>query len=143
DGDLLQLGGKQRQALLAVLLLHANEPVASEQLIDELWGYAPPDTAAKFIQNNVSQLRKLLRPGVLRTSGRGYLLDTEPEELDARTFERLADEGSEALARHDAASASAALREALALWRGPALADFVYEGFAQSEITRLEERRLA
>ena len=126
-----------------MLLLHANEPVASEQLIDELWGDEPPDTAAKIIQNNVSQLRKLLRPGVLRTSGRGYLLGAEPDELDARSFERLADEGREALARGDAQTASATLREGLALWRGPALADFVYEPFAQSEITRLEERRLA
>jgi DNA-binding SARP family transcriptional activator len=143
EGKVLQLGGKQRQSLLAVLLLHANEPVASEQLIDELWGDTAPDTAAKIIQNNVSQLRKLLRPGVLRTSGRGYLLGAAPDELDARNFERLAGEGREALARDDAPTASATLREALALWRGPALADFVYEPFAQSEITRLEELRLA
>jgi DNA-binding SARP family transcriptional activator len=143
NGHALRLGGKQRQALLAVLLLHANEPVASEQLVEELWGDAPPDTATKIIQNNVSQLRKLLRPGVLLTRGRGYLLRAEPEELDARSFERLADEGREALARGDARTASATLREGLGLWRGPALADFVYEPFAQSEIGRLEELRLA
>ena len=143
DGVQLQLGGKQRQSLLVVLLLHANEPVASEQLIDELWGEAPPETAAKIIQNNVSQLRKLLRPGSLRTSGRGYLLEVEPDEFDAQTFERLADEGREALERRDARAASDSLREGLALWRGPALADFVYEPFAQTEVGRLEERRLA
>jgi DNA-binding SARP family transcriptional activator len=143
NGETITLGGKQRQALLAVLLLHANEPVPTEQLIDELWGEAPPDTAAKIIQNNVSQLRKLLRPGMLQTSGRGYLLLAGPDELDARMFERLADEGREALARGDPGTASATLREALGLWRGPALADFVYEAFAQGEIARLEDLRIS
>jgi DNA-binding SARP family transcriptional activator len=143
NGNALRLGGKQRQSLLAVLLLHANEPVPSEQLIDELWGDAPPDTAAKIIQNNVSQLRKLLRPEVLITSGRGYLLRAGPDELDSRSFEQLANAGREALARGDAQTASTTLREGLALWRGSALADFVYEPFAQHEIARLEELRLA
>src|SRR4051794_35441595 len=127
NGKALRLGGQQRQALLVVLLLHANEPVASDQLIDELWGDAPPGTAAKIIQNNVSQLRKLLPPGVLLPSGRGSLLRPEPAEVDAHEFQRLAAEGREALGRGDPATASATLREGLALWRGPALADFAYE----------------
>ena len=139
----LRVGGKKRQALLAVLLLHANELVPSEQLIDELWGDETPETAAKIIQNNVSQLRKLLEPGVLLTRGSGYLLRVEPDQLDARRFERLVEEGRQALATGDPESASAKLREGLALWRGPALADFVYEPFAKGEIAGLEELRLA
>ena len=143
DDSALRLGGKKRQALLAVLLLHANEVVPSEQLIDELWGDEPPDTAAKIVQNNVSQLRKLLRPGVLLTSGPGYLLHAESDEVDASWFERLVEQGRNALAKGDPQTAAATLREGLALWRGPALADFVYEAFAQSEIARLDELRLA
>ena len=143
DNGPLRLGGKKRQALLAVLLLHANEVVPSEQLIDELWGDSPPDTAAKIVQNNISQLRKLLEPEVLLTRGPGYLLHAEPDQLDATQFERLVERGRDALAQGDPELAAATLREALALWRGPALVDFAYEAFAQSEIARLEELRLA
>src|SRR5438477_10811955 len=138
NGGELRLGGKKRQALLAVLLLHANEVVPSDQLIDELWGDAPPETAAKIVQNNVSQLRKLFGPDVLLTSGPGYLLRAEPDQLDATHFERLVEAGRNALARGDAQTAAATLREALGLWRGAALADFTYDAFAQSDIARLE-----
>src|SRR5205085_4492712 len=82
-------------------------------------------------------------PDVLLTSGPGYLLRTDPEQLDATRFERLVEEGRNALARGDAQTAAATLREALALWRGTALADFTYDAFAQSDIARLEELRLA
>src|SRR5438132_1304388 len=84
--------GKE-QALLAFLLLHANEPVASERLIDELWGERPPATAPKILQNAVSQLRKALGDGRLVTRPPGYLLRLAPGELDLDRFQQLAREG--------------------------------------------------
>src|SRR5215218_10734221 len=125
------------------ILLHANDVVAREWLIEELWGEAPPDTAAKIIQNAVSQLRKLLPPDLLVTRAPGYLLKVDPDDLDASRFERLVEESRSAVAAGEHDRAAATLREALDLWRGVALADFVYESFAQSEIARLEELRLA
>ena len=136
---LLALRGRTQRALLALLLLHPNEVVASEQLIEELWGEAPPETAGKIVQNTVSQLRKLLGPAVLLTRTPGYLLQVEPGRLDAIRFETLVDEARRA---GDPATASAKLRDALGLWRGLALADVVYEPFAQAEIARLEDLRL-
>ncbi len=141
------LGGGRQRSLLALLLLNANEVVSSERLIDELWGAAPPPTAAKTVQVYVSQLRKSLRngdpEGPLLTRGRGYVLRIEPGELDLHRFERALDEGRRALEAQAPADASATLRDGLALWRGPPLADFAYEAFAQGEISRLEELRLA
>jgi DNA-binding SARP family transcriptional activator len=135
----LALGGVKQRSLLAILLLHANELVSADRLIDELWGVAPPATAAKTIQVYVSRLRKVLDERRLATHGPGYVLRVEPPELDLTRFEELAGE-----ARRAAPEAAARmLRDALALWRGPALADLAYEAFAQVEITRLEEMRLA
>jgi YVTN family beta-propeller protein len=142
DGP-LALGGPKQQALLAVLLLHRGQPVSSSRLIEELWGEQPPPTAIKIVQGYVSNLRKVLGDGELVTRGRGYVLDTKPGQLDVDRFESLAADGRRALGEHDAASAAAHLREALALWRGPPLADFAYEGFAQGEIARLDDERLA
>jgi predicted ATPase/DNA-binding SARP family transcriptional activator len=142
-GGTIDLGGRNRQALLAVLLLNANELVPSEQLIEELWGEKAPQTAVKIVQNNVSQLRKVLAPGTLVTRPPGYVLQIELEQLDAARFRRLADEGRRLLAGGDAEGAAATLRQALSLWRGPALADFAYESFAQGEIASLEELRLS
>ncbi len=134
----LALGGVKQRSLLAVLLLQANEVVSTDRLIDELWGAVPPATAAKGVQVHVSRLRKALGGGRLATYGRGYVLRVEPSELDLARFERLADE-----ARGAAPDVAARkLGEALALWRGPALADLAYEPFAQAEIARLEELRL-
>ena len=132
------LGPKQR-ALLAMLLLHANEVVSSDRLIDELW----PDeseSAAAALQASVSRLRKALGEdgGKLATVGPGYVLQLEPEELDLRLFERLVEDARSA----EPAAAVEILREALALWRGPALANFTYDSFAQPTIARLEELRL-
>jgi DNA-binding SARP family transcriptional activator len=135
----LALGGVKQRSLLAVLLLHANELVSSDRLIDQLWGASPPATGAKTVQVYVSRLRKALGDGRLVTHGPGYLLRAEPEELDLARFERLADEARRAAPE----SAAGKLREALALWRGPALADLAYEPFAQVDIARLEEMRLA
>ncbi len=137
--QLIALGGVKQRSVLATLLLQANEVVSTDRLIDQLWGAAPPNTAAKSIHVYVSRLRKALGEGRLVTHGHGYLIRAEPEELDLARFEQLADE-----ARRGAPdSAAGKLREALALWRGPALADLAYERFAQVEIARLEEMRLA
>jgi DNA-binding SARP family transcriptional activator len=140
DRDLpLALGGVKQRSLLAVLLLEANQLVSTDRLIDQLWGAAPPATAAKSIQVYVSRLRKSLGEGRLLTRPPGYVLPVGPDELDLARFEQLAGEAS----RTAPESAAGKLREALALWRGPALADLAYEPFAQVEIARLEEMRLA
>ena len=140
---MLPLGGPRPRALLAVLLLHANEVVPADRLIDELWGQDSPADAAAALRVNVSRLRKALVHDVLTTRSPGYVLQVESEALDLYRFERLADEGRSLLARGLAADASQRFRDALALWRGPALVDFAYEDFAQAAIARLEEMRLA
>src|SRR5919197_479376 len=146
DGDgTVRLGEGRQRSVLVLLLLHRNEAVSSERLIDALWGERPPATAVKVLQNHVAALRRALgeREGArLQTRGRGYALRVEPGELDVERFERLVRAGSDALSQDEPAQAAARLREALALWRGPALADVAYESFAQGEIARLEERRL-
>jgi YVTN family beta-propeller protein len=143
DGRDLPLGGRKQRALLAILLLHANEVVSRDRLIDGLWGERPPATAAHTLDNYISRLRKTLGDGRPVRHPPGYLLHVQPAELDLDRFERLLEEGRTELARGDAARAAVALRAALALWRGPALADVLYEPFAASEAERLEERRLA
>jgi DNA-binding SARP family transcriptional activator len=135
---LLDLGALKQRSLLALLLLHANEVVAVERLIDELWGESPPATVGKSVHVYVSRLRKQLGDGRLLTRPPGYLLRIEPAELDLARFERLVADAASA----DPATAARRLREALALWRGPPLADLAYEPFAQSQITRLNELRL-
>ncbi len=123
------------QALLAYLLLHANEVVASDRLIDELWGERPPATAVKILQNAVSQLRRALGDDRLITRPPGYLLRVDPGELDLERFESLADRG-----RRD--GDGKLLREALGLWRGEPLAELRHEPFAREAARRLEEARL-
>jgi len=143
QGHELQIAGGQRRGLLVILLLEAGKPVSSARLIDELWDENAPPSAAKIVQNHVSQLRRTLGDGQLVTRGHGYAVELEPGTLDIDRFEALAADGSRALAGGDARTASAKLHDALALWRGPALADFAEEAFAQAAIARLEERRLA
>ena len=135
----LALGGGRQRSLFAVLLLHANEVVSNDRLIDALWGQTPPQTAAKTVQVYVSRLRKELGEGRLVTRPPGYLLAVERSEVDLRRFEQLLAEAREA----DPAGAADLLRRALALWRGPALDDLAYEPFVQNEIARLEELRRA
>src|SRR6266516_3888984 len=143
DGPLPVRGPKQR-ALLVLLLLHANETLSRERLIDELWGERPPATAPKALQVYVSQLRKLLEPDrPLETTATGYMLRLEPGQLDLHRFETLLAEGRSALGAGAPGQAANLLAEALSLWRGPALADLAYEPFAQTEIARLEELHLA
>src|SRR5437764_343768 len=120
--------GKE-QALLSFMLLHPNQVLPSERLIDELWDGRPPATAHKILQNAVSQLRKALGGGRLETRPPGYVLHLQPDELDLDRFERLADAG------HNA--------EALALWRGTPLVELREERFADDARRRLEEQRLA
>jgi DNA-binding SARP family transcriptional activator/tetratricopeptide (TPR) repeat protein len=138
----ITLGGGKERALLALLVLNANEAVSIERLVDELWHEDAPATAPKVVQNHISRLRKKLGDGVLVTNGSGYALRLEPGSLDVDRFEELVEEGRRALASGDARKASALLQEALGLWRGSPLSDFAFEPFAQTEIVRLQERRL-
>jgi YVTN family beta-propeller protein len=147
DGRLLVLGSAKQRALLAILSLRANEVVSRDRLIDELWGERPPASALHSLDVYVSRLRKTLQANggerLLVTRAGGYLLRLEPEQLDLTCFERLLEEGRRALAAGNYGRASERLSEALALWRGPALADLAYEPFAAAEVERLEEQRLA
>jgi len=143
DGQSLPLGGPRQRALLAILLLHRRQVVSSERLIDELWGERPPATAPKTLQGYISHLRKALGSEVLLTRGGGYTLAVDPEALDAERFEALAAQARERLESADAAAARKLLDSALALWRGEPLADLAYEPFAQAEVARLEDERLA
>jgi DNA-binding SARP family transcriptional activator len=145
EGRVLEIGTGKKRTLLAVLLLHANEVVSSDRLIDDLWGERAPPTAPKIVQGYVSQLRKALGGGreVLVTQPPGYALRLEDRQLDADRFSSLAAEGRAALAAGGAEEAATLLREALALWRGPPLAEFTFDAFARDEITRLDELYLA
>src|SRR5262245_25602989 len=133
DGCSVALGAAKVRALLAMLALRANRTVSADQLMEGLWGEHPPATAPKMVQQHVSQLRRVLADAngsvaEIRTHGRGYELAIAPEDVDAWRFERLVADG--------------AAREALDLWRGPALADVADEPFADAEIRRLDELRL-
>ena len=144
DDDLgLTIGTGRQRALLALLVLRSNELVPSERLVEELWGENPPASAQKMLHNQVSSLRQALgRNGRLETQGSAYRLNIHPGELDVDRFEHLVEEARD-LAETDADAAAELLREALAMWRGPPLADLAYESFVQPEIARLEERRWA
>lgn len=153
DGDrTVALGGDKQRALLAILLLHPNEPVSADRLIDDLWGARPPPAALKTLQAYVSRLRRTLdydggrasgsSNGALVTRGHGYLLRVEAGQLDADRFRGLVEEGRRALAAGEPGRAARVLRAGLALWRGPPLTDFAYEAFAQAAIAQLEELQL-
>jgi len=142
-GRPLDVGSGKQRALLALLLLRAGEVVSTDRLIDALWGEHAPASAPNSVHIYVSRLRKALVNGHLETRGHGYRLAVEPEQLDLVRFERLLVEGRKLLAEGEAAPAAETLRAALTLWRGPPLADFASEPFAQTEIARLEELRLA
>lgn len=126
DGQRLNLGGGRQRALLALLALHLNEVVSSDRLVNELWAERPTATAHKALQGLVVQLRDAIdsaREGVLVTQAPGYVLRLDSDAVDARRFERIAEEGRRAI-DDDPAIAATRLRGALALWRGDALADF-------------------
>jgi len=146
EAHALPLGTPKQRALLGFLLLHANESVSRDRLVDELWGEAAPATVNAALSGYLTKLRRALANGddesVLATRAPGYVLQVEPDSLDAVVFERLIEEGRAALARGEAVEAATRLRDALSLWRGPALADLAYEPFAQQAIRRLEELRV-
>jgi YVTN family beta-propeller protein len=131
DGRVLPLGSGTQLRLVTLLLLHANEAVSVDRLVDELWGPSPPPTAAKIVRNSVSLLRRQLGDRLV-TESPGYLLRVEEGELDSERLQAAVQTGD-----------LAELNQALALWRGPPLAQLAYEPFAQEEISRLEELRLA
>jgi DNA-binding SARP family transcriptional activator len=137
DGRVVPLGGTGMRALLAVLLLHANELVASDRLIEELWGERSPARGANTVQVYVSRLRKLLGRELIETQPAGYLLRAAPELVDLHRFSTLLRQSEGAAP----ASAAESLRRALALWRGDPLGDLAGEDCAQAEIRRLEELR--
>lgn len=143
----LSVGGPRQVALLAFLLLHANRAVSVDQLIDALWA-ENVGGGVKALHTSVARLRKALGTNgsdlepALKTVGGGYLLAVKPGELDAEVFQAGVENGRRALDEGEALDAARVLREALELWRGPALAEVAYEAFAQSEIRRLEELRL-
>ncbi|MGH3091799.1 MAG: BTAD domain-containing putative transcriptional regulator, partial [Gaiellaceae bacterium] len=143
EGRLVTLEGAKARALLVLLLVHANRVVPSEQLIEDLWSGSPPSSAPNALQVYVSQLRKLVGRETLLTRPPGYVLRADPELVDAVRFERLVEQARKELADGTPEPALAALEEALSLWRGTPLSEFVYERFAQSEISRLEELRQA
>ena len=134
----LSLGGQRQRAVLALLLLNAGSVVSTDRIVNEVWGEQPPRTVTTSLQNVVSQLRKLLGAETLVTRPPGYALRVERDQLDLGRFERLVAESR----RQAAEQRSRTLREALALWRGPPLADLAFETFALGEIRRLEELRL-
>src|SRR5215210_5947951 len=147
DGDRpVAVGGDRQRAVLGYLLLHRNEVVASERLVDELWGERPPPTAGKILQNYVSQLRRALgasgSDGPLETHGRGYRLRVEPEALDLERFERCMESGRDALTAGDPERAAAEFRAGLGMWRGPPLPELAETAEARVEIDRMLERRV-
>ncbi|HEU0248192.1 MAG TPA: BTAD domain-containing putative transcriptional regulator [Gaiellaceae bacterium] len=145
-GRLLTYAGEKRGALLALLLLNVNRVVSIDQLIDELWGDEPPGSGAKAVQVRVSQLRKSFAEAgideLVVTRPPGYVIELESDQVDLGRFERLVAESDTAAATSDSARAAELLREALALWRGPPLAEFASVPFARAARARLEELRL-
>jgi DNA-binding SARP family transcriptional activator/DNA-binding beta-propeller fold protein YncE len=145
-GELVSLGGAKQRALLAVLLMRANEVVSRDVLIEDLWGEGGSAGSVHSLEVLVSRLRKILHAHddqVLLTRPTGYVLRVGADELDLSCFERMLQDGREALSSGAPGKAARTLREALALWRGKPFEDVGYESFARVEIERLEERRLA
>lgn len=146
DGHPVALPGGRIRSLLALLGLHPRQVLPADRLIDELWSGDPPPTATTALQNLVSRLRKLLEPGrargdlptVLVTHAPGYVLTVDPERIDAHRFRWLVNDAME----EPPPERADRLRAALDLWRGPALADFTYEPFAQTPIAALDELRV-
>jgi len=146
----LRLGSIKHRMLLAKLLLHPNQVVSTDELIDTVWGEEPPPTVRQSLQNHVAALRKAIEPGsaplprMLVTRDPGYLLEVDPEQLDLHRFQRLVGQGRRALAEGDAAKAASVLTRALSLWRGPVLADVTAAADAAwPELVGVDELRVA
>jgi WD40 repeat protein/DNA-binding SARP family transcriptional activator len=151
EARLIRLPGSKTKALLAELVINANHVVSTDRLIEALWGESPPETAAKTLQTYVVQLRKAVEPSrkpgtsgeLVLTRESGYVLAVHPDQIDAVRFQNLIREGREALRESEPQRAAEVISEALALWRGPPLADVGTTSSAQPEAVRLEELRLA
>jgi len=143
----VDLGGPQQRAVLALLLVRANEVVPRERLISDLWDDSPPATARETLKVYIGRLRKVFAQNGgsarLTTRGPGYVLEVDPEQIDLVRFQRLLASGTKALGAGDAEGAAAVLRHALELWRGPPLADLETTLFVRAEQARLDELRLA
>jgi predicted ATPase/class 3 adenylate cyclase/DNA-binding SARP family transcriptional activator len=146
EGAGVALGGSRERAVLALLLLSPNRVVSAERLADDLWGDRPPEGTAHALRVHVSRLRKMLREagaeGIVVTQPPGYLVRVDPAAVDAIRFESFVAQAREQAAGGDQEQAAAILREALGLWRGPALADVADAPLARAEAARLEEGRL-
>jgi len=138
DGELVAVPAPKQRALLGLLLLHANEPVSQQELIEQLWGEQAPRTARASLQNLVHALRRVIGQETLERQPGGYVLHVKPGELDLQRFEQLVSDARRAGPKERAVT----LRDALELWRGPPLVEFPLEPFLQFEIARLEEERL-
>ena len=143
---MLRLGGPRSRAVLVVLGLHAGRPVMTPEIIDDLWGESAPASAAHTVETYISRLRKVLNlpgePIVIARNGSGYVLNLDARQVDALWFAELAAKGRTALAEGDTSSAEDLLSSALALWRGPALADVRDAAFAPAAARGLENERL-
>src|SRR5581483_5440871 len=142
-GREIDLRAPKQRALLALLLLRRGAVVTVERLAEQIWAGDPPATATKAVRVYVGELRKSLGADVIATRAGGYVIPKEGTETDIEQSEQLAAEGRQQLEGQDVEGAAASFREALDLWRGPALVDFRYDDFAQQEIVRLEDARLA
>jgi ABC-type transport system substrate-binding protein/DNA-binding SARP family transcriptional activator len=142
EGAAVSIPAAKQRALLIALLLRRAELVPTDTLVEEIWDGGPPPTAVKALQTYVSHLRKVLGPAVLETRATGYLIRAEPSDVDASDFEALLEQAHQFRDDGDTFSARETLQEALALWRGPALADVRDHEFARAEATRLDELRL-
>src|SRR5215204_1726191 len=135
EGRTVPLERKRLRALLGFFLLHPNELVTTDRLIDEVWGPNPPKTAAASLQNHVSRLRKAVGANAVVSQPTGHVFRVDPEQFDLARFERLVAEAHGTEPRERAEK----LRAALSLWRGPPLEDLAFEPFAQDEVRRLED----
>ncbi len=142
DGHPVHLGGRRQRVVLALLLLHARQPVAVDALIAGVWGGRPPPTARKTLQVYVSRLRQALSDDAIVWVRDGYLLQAPADEIDATSFERLATEGRR-LSETDPVAAAEVLGDALRLWRGPAWGELAYEEALSADASRWQELKLA
>jgi DNA-binding SARP family transcriptional activator len=146
EGRAVVFAGEQSRTLLCLLLINRTQALSADRLVDALWGDPMPPRATKRLQVAISRLRTSLESDgaeVVRSERLGYRLDVRPGALDADRFEQLATRGETCLLAGESRQAAATLADALRLWRGPALADVADASFAQNEIRRLEELRLA
>src|SRR3989442_263224 len=138
DGELVEVAGQRQRALLAALLVRPNHVVPTDRIVHELWGDEPPRTASTSLHNAVSQLRRVLGDDGLVTRAPGYVLRADAGQIDASRFEVALRDARE----REPADRARLLRDALALWRGPAYAEVADEPYAESEARRLEELRV-